>query len=350
MATRLQPKFMQESIPYEANKEVLFKMPRDRPYRRITLFVKFAVKGGGSTAPASRMTDHLRNVVRKIRFLRNGSDSKIHVSLNGLYYYQYYRYGVKPAESDIPTVGATGTSEYWVAVNLDFATFPRDLGDFTAIQPVRGLSSIHIGIEWGDIDDVFATPNGATIDADKTEILVSQIEAFENSAEPGPNDPGLAALLGKALDYRMLEESPTIITKEYDSFGLNELRSTQNPTPSFKQYELTRCIKNYGSDNWSYSNEVLTHWAVANVQGAGEPIFRAEWTPWWSSGRIDYMMDAQPDGIYLQNWNKLRQGGLRNVRVESLQNKYLTAAPAANRENAVITLSEYLAGAPEDAV
>jgi len=350
MATRLQPKFQQDALKYEANTEVLYKMPRDRPYRRVTLHIKVGVKGGGSSAPTGIKTDGLLNIIRKIRWLRNGSDSKIHVSLAGLYYYQHYRLGVKPAQAATPTFGATGTAEWWVTINIDFATFPRDLGDFSAIQPVRGLSSIHLGIEWGDIDDIFATPNSATIDTAKTYIRVSQIEAFENSAPNPESDPGLEALLAQALDYRMLEESPTVITKEYDSFGLNELRSTQNPTPSFKQYELTRCIKNYGSDNWSYSNEVLTHWAVANVQGAGEPIFRAEWTPWWSSGRIDYMMDAQPDGIYLQNWNKLRQGGLRNVRVESLQNKYLTAAPAANRENAVITLSEYLAGAPEDAV
>lgn len=286
MATRLQPRFMQDVVEYKENTEVLFKMPRDRPYRRITLLFKIVVKGGGTTAPADRQTDHFRNLIHKIRFLRNSVDSKIHVSANALYYFQYYRSGVKPAESDIPSVAATGSSEYWIVFNIDFATFPRDLGDFSALQPVRGLSSLHLGIEWGDINDIFATPNSATIDKDKTVCQVSMIEAFENSAPAPEGDPGLATLLANALDYRMVEENAVIIDKEYNSFGLNELRSTQGPTPSLKQFELLRVIKNYGTTTWEYSNDAVTHWAVANIQGAGEPIFRERWLNWWAAHRV----------------------------------------------------------------
>lgn len=350
MATRLQPKFQQDDLEYKANRTILYKMPRDRPYRRIMLFCQITVKGGGTTAPAGLKTDGFKNLIKKIQFIRNGSDHKIHISAISKYYMDYYQNGVKPAESAIPTVGATGSKTYWLALNLDFASRPRDRSDFSALQPVRGVSSLHLGIQWGDIDDIYTTPNGATIDEDNTFINISQLEAFSNSAANPPGDPGLKALLENALDFRQLEQTATIVDKEYDSFGLNELRSIQGPTPSLKTVELTRAIKNFGEDDWTHSNEVITHWALANIQGGGEPIFRARWIPWWASMRQDYMMDDQPVGIVLQPWANLRQGGLRNVRVESLENKYLTKAPASGKENAIITAATYLAGAPEDAV
>jgi len=341
---------MQDDIEYKENRTVLFKMPRDRPYRRINLHFQITVKGGGTTAPANIKTESFRNLIKKIMFIRNGSDHKIHISAVSKYYLDYYQNGVKVAESSIPTVAATGEKTYWLNMSIDFASRPRDLTDLSALQPVRGVSSLHVGIEWGSIDDIYGTPNSATVEADKTFVQVSQIEAFENSAQGNPGAQDLTTLLENALDFRQLEQTAVTIDKEYDSFGLNQLTSVQTPTPSLKTVELTRAIKNYGSDDWTHSNDVITHWGLSNVQGGGEPIFRARWLPWWASLRTDYMMDTQPEGIILQPWARLRLGGLRNVRVESLQNIYLTKAPATSKENAIITAANYLAGAPEDAV
>ena len=350
MATRLQQRFEQDNLGYTENTEVLYKMPRDRPYRRWTLWTKITITGGGTTAPAGLKTEGWKNLIKKIRLIRNGSDTKIHVSGISKFYMDYYLTGVAPQQSAQPAVGATGDYEYWICYVIDFATYPKNLSDFTALQPVRQLASIHLGITWGDINDIFTTPNGATIKAAGTFVKISMTEAFENSATRSGDDIGLAAFLEGALDFRVLEESPLIINKKYDSFGLNELPKTQEPTPSLKLYELFRTIKNYGSDDWSHSNSVVDYFKLENVQGPGEPIFRDAWLSYWATQKQDYGLDTQPVGILLQNYARLRQGGVRNVRVDSLRNKFLAPAPAAGKENAVITASLFLAGAAEDAV
>ena len=350
MATRLQQRFEQDTLKYVENTEVLYKMPRDRPYRRITMWVKMTISGGGTTAPTGIKTEGWKNLVKKIRLIRNGSDTKIHISGVSKYFMDYYLNGVAPAQSDTPSVGATGDSTYWICYVIDFATYPKNLSDFTALQPVRQLASLHLGVTWGDINDIFATPNSASIKAAGTYVKISMTEAFENSATRSGEDQGLAAYLEGALDFRILEDSPLVITKKYDSFGLNELSKTEEPTPSLKLYELFRTIKNYGSDDWTHSNSVVDYHKLENIQGAGEPIFRDDWLSWWATQKQDFGLDSQPVGVVMMNWARLRQGGVRNVRVDSLRNKFLTPAPAAGKENAVITASVFLAGAAEDAV
>ena len=350
MATRLQQRFAQDDLEYKENTEVLFKMPRDRPYRRITCLTEITITGGGTNAPTGLKTEGWKNLIKKIRFLRNGSDTKIHISGVSKYFMDYYLNGVAPAQATQPAVGATGDYKYWICYTIDFASDPRDLSDFTALQPVRGQASLHLGFTWGDINDIFATPNGATIKAAGTKVKISMTEAFNNSAPVQGNDRGLAAYLESALDFRVLEDSPAIIKRKYDSFGLNEFRITQEPTPSLKLYELIRTVKNFGSDDWSHSNSVVDYWKLENIQGPGEPIFRDAWISWWATQKQDFMLDTQPVGVVLMNYARLRQGGIRNVRVDSLQNKVLAPAPAADKENAILTASIFLAGQAEDAV
>lgn len=344
MATRIANRFIVEKIPFKKNEEVLYDLPRDRAIRRLTMQLQVQVNAG-TTAPSDRTTMHYMNAVKKIRLIRNGIDVKINVDLVSKYFADWAENGVKPTESSVSTPAANASATYRQTVIFDFALSRKVLSDFRALLDAQALSSLQIAVEWGDVGDIFQTAGTAAIDTTNTFFQVSLDEVFDNGARREAGDPGLPALLQSARDIREQVDVAHEITQQRESFDLDEDVVDVTPVPSLVLYEQIRCVKNYGSPDWTHSDDVLTHIKYANIKGGGESIFRARWKDWHNTTKQDLSLDDLPGGVGFLNWVQQRQGGLRNTDPDAIKIKLLTAAPASNKKNAIIVYRKFFAGA-----
>lgn len=341
MATRLSSRFLNEKVKYVENGEGRIEIPRDNPIRSMLLWFQVTVKGGGTTAPADRKNNHFRNIAKKIKLERDGSENKFAYSMATKYFVDWLENGIKPYESDIPSPGATGESTYEIQLQVDFAQVRRNPSDFTALLN-NDLSSLDLIIEWNDISDIFGTPNSATVVADKTWCQVEILEAFDNGVASGENDPGIEAYLANGLDYKELEETVHPIEQEHDSFDLNERIIDVKPVPTRIVKEMWRALKNITDGDPTESNDVITHLKFANVRGRGESIWRARFKQAWAATKQLLALDSIPEGVLWFDWLMFRQGGFRNNVSEASKIKLLTAAPATGKKNGLIVWRRYL--------
>jgi len=341
MATRLSNRFINEKIKFAKNGEGRIEIPRDNPIRAIILWFEIKVTAGSSTAPASRKNNHYKNIVKKIKLERDGSENKFALSAVTKYFVAWMEHGVKPYETDADTPAAGQSVTHKFQLQFDFAQVPRNPSDFTALLN-NDLSSLDLIVEWGDIGSIFGTANGATVDTDDTFVQVEIQEAFDNRAPAPESDPGIEAYLANGLDYKELEETVHPIEQAFDSFDLNELVIDVKPVPVRIVKEMWRTLKNITDGDPSESNEVVTHFKFANIRGRGESIWRARFKQAWAATKQLLALDSLPEGVLWFDWVLFRQGGFRNNVSEASKIKLLTEAPASSKKNGLLVWRRYL--------
>lgn len=342
MATRLSSRFLNQKVKYAENAEGRIEVPRDNPIRKMTLWFNITVKGGTSSAPTARKNNHYQNLPQKIKLERDGSENKFALSTITKYHVDWMENGIKPYESDVSNPAAGGTATYNLQLEFDFAQSRRNPSDFTALLRTDNLSSLDLIIEWGDIDDIFGTPNGATIDKDKTYVEVTLLEAFDNGAPAGEGDAGITAYIQNGLDFKETEETVHLIDSEHKSFDLDEQVIDVKPVPVRIIKEMWRCLLNVTDGDPSHSNEVITHFKFANIRGRGESIWRDRFKAAWASIKSLLALDSLPEGILWFDWYLFRQGGFRNNVSEASKIKLLTKAPASGKKNGLIVYRRFL--------
>lgn len=340
MGTRLSNRFINEKIKFAKNGEGRIEIPRDNPIRAILVWLQVKVNAG-SSAPTGRKNNHYLNVAKKIKLERDGSENKFALSAITKYFVDHMENGVKPYESDVTTPAASGSATYNVQLQFDFAQVRRNPSDFTALLN-NDLSSLDLIIEWADINAIFGTPNGATVDTDETYAQVEIQEVFENGAPAPQSDPGIEAYLNNGLDYKETEETVHAIEQEHGSFDLDEQIIDVKPVPVRIIKEMWRCLKNITDGDPSESNDIITHFKFANIRGRGESIWRARFLQAWAATKQLLALDTLPDGILWFDWLMLRQGGFRNNVSEASKIKLLTKAPASGKKNGLVIWRRYL--------
>lgn len=343
MATRLINRFLTEKLEFKENDTVLYKIPRDRAIRRITAWVQIKVNAG-ATAPTGLKHNHYLNLMKKIKLIRNGSDSKITTDGPTKFIADTYEMGVEPYATSSGTPAASGSFTYNIAFVFDFAINRADLSDFRALINARRLSSLEFSMQWGAIKDIFGTVNGCTIDADDTHISFSLDEVFDNGQPRGQGDQGLDAYLDGAVDIREQIETEVEIDQARDSFDLDEQSISVRPIPANVWFELVRARKNTTDGDPEDSDDVITHVKYQNIKGGTESIFLDDWIKAIATLKQDNGLDNAIKGGLFINWLRQRQGGLRNLEPDAIKIKILTKAPASGKKNGVIIWRKFVAG------
>lgn len=343
MATRIANRPLVEKLNFKKNATVIYDLPRDRAIRRLTMRLQVKVNAG-SSAPAGRKHNHYMNLVDKIRLLRQGHDAKIDVDLVSKYFADWFENGVKPQESSITTPAASGSATYTQTVVFDFALNRKALSDFGALLNAEALSSLQIVVNWLDIGSIFATANGATIDADDTYFSISLDEVFNNGAANEGADRGIDYYLSNARDIREQTSTEFEITKKRDSYPNNMWVDDVDPVPAFIIGEMIRCRKNTTDGDPEHADDVIDQFRYHNIKGGQESIFYARWKDWHESTKQDFGLDDLPTGVGYINWVQQRQGGLRNTDPDAIKLQTLTPAPASGKQNGYIVYRKFFAG------
>ena len=344
MATRIANRPLIKKLEYTENGTTIYELPRDRAIRRLVMRLVVKVNGGTSSAPTARRHNHYLNLPEKIRILRQGHDAKIDVDPISKYFADWHENGVKPAESAVSNPTANGSATYTCSFIFDFAQNRKALSDFSALLNARALSSLQIVVVWKDINAIFGTPNGATVDKTGTYFNLELEEVFDNQASREQGDAGLDSYLANARDIREQVSTPYVLTKKRDSFPTNMNTDDVEPVPALILFEQIRCRKNVTDGDPEHADDVIEFLRYQNIKGGQESIFFVRWDDWHETTKQDLSLDSLPTGVGFINWIQQRQGGLRNTDPDAIKLQTLNPAPASGKENDYIIYRKFFAG------
>lgn len=337
MGIRLLEKQVVETVSYLANDTSQLIMAQDNPYRRMVLDFEVHIFGGATTAPSVPKVNDYLNLIKKISLKFGSASTQLTYSAVDKYFMDLFEYGTLPQKDALSTPTATNTTTMHFRTIIDFAQNRKVLSDFSALFNAPAKDSVTLEIEWGDISDVYGTVADGAIAA-ATKCNVSVLEAFEDSKVEGQT---LADALTNGLDIRIgVEENP--ITGAHASFDDDIQEVKVLPVPSVILSQLMFAKLNITDLNPSFSDAVISQMKVQNVSSAGETIIQDYWDRLVAATKTDFGLETLPAGMLYLDWKDQRQGGLRNLDVEALKIRILTAAPAGGKNNALRILKKYI--------
>ena len=337
MGVRLLEKPFVLKALYSKNNTVQLELPQDNPFRRLVLDFLIVINGGAATPPSVPKSNDYLNLIKRIS-LKFGSDgTQVTFSAVDKYFMDLFEYGTLPQKDALSTPAATAQTTMNLRTVLDFAQNRKVLSDFTALFDAPSKDSVTLEIEWGDISDVYVTVGDGTIDA-TTECQVSVLEAFE---DPKVEGKSLAQTLEDGLDIRIGVEENNI-EDAHGSFDDDIQEIKVLPVPSVILSQLMFAKLNITDGNPTFSDAVIKQLKVENVSSVGERIMQNFWDRLVAPTKTDFGLETLPEGMLYADWKDQRQGGIRNLDVEAVKIRILTAAPAAGKKNSLRILKKYI--------
>jgi hypothetical protein len=332
---RLIEKSLTEEIEYKKNKEVKLEMPTDNLYRRWVLTFNIVLKAGATIPSVPKNNDYL-NLIKKITVYHNGGKTRVNYSAVDRFFVDLFKHGVHPVKQGLAIPAANGTTTMRHTIILDFARNKKILSDFSALLDAPKSKSVHLGIEWGDIEDIFVTPATGVID-ESTSCRVSVHEAYDDS-----NDKSALKKVRENLIFIKEEVSEHIIDKEYGSYDADMREIKLMPVNSTMLSQCYFAKENTTDNNPTFSDSVIKQIKIQNVEGAGDTIINNFWHNLVDPLKTDYGLKTLPAGILFIDWLDQRQRGLIISESDALKVRLLTAAPAAGKKNVMRIFSEYV--------
>ena len=336
MGIRLLEKPIVEKIKFEKNQPVQLELPQDNPFRRLILDFTIAIAAGATPATTPKSNDFL-NLIKKITLEFGSTGKQFSISAVDKYFLDLFDFGTLPHKDALSTPTANNTTTMTFKTIFDFAQNRKVLSDFTALFDAPSKDSVTLTIEFGDISDVYGTVNTTTIDS-STECQVSVLEAFE---DPNVEGQSLEDALKDALDIRLGVEEIKI-EEAHASFDDDIQEIKVLPVPSVILGQLMFAKLNITDGDPTFDDSVVTQMKLQNVSGAGETIFQEYWDRMAIANKTDFGLETLPAGMLFFDAKDQRQGGIRNLDVEALKLRILTAAPAAGKKNALRILKRYI--------
>ncbi len=335
---RLLQKSLTQEVQYKKNKEVKLEMAVDNLYRRWILTFFVTLKSGGTIPTSPKHNDYL-NLIKKIIVYHNGGKTRVNYSAVDRYFVDLFKHGTFTVKAPLLITAANGTSTMKHTIIIDFARNKKILSDYSALLDAPKSKSVSLGIEWGDISDIFENINDGEID-DSTYCRVSVIEAYDDGKSVN-GQPNLEEVR-KKLIFIKEEVAEYLIDKEYQSYDADMLESKILPVNSTILSQLYFAKDNITDDNPAFSDYVIRQLKIQNVEGAGETSINDYWNNLVDPTKTDYTLEILPEGMLFVDWLDQRQRGLIISESDALKVRILTAAPAANKKNAMRIYSEFV--------
>lgn len=335
---RLLQKSLVKEIEYKKNKEVQLEMAVENLYRRWTL-VFFITLAAGANIPTLPKHNDFLNVIKKIIVYHNGGKSRSNYSAVDRRFVDLFKHGTFSVKQALLTPAANGTTTMKYTVTIDFARRKKILSDYSALLDAPRSKSVTLGIEWGDISDIYNDVQDGSIDS-TTNCRVSVIEAFDDGikvdGQPNIDD------VRKNLVFIKEEVAEYIIDKEYQSYDADMHESKILPVNSTILSQLYFAKENITDGDPVFSDSVIKQLKIQNVEGAGEIAISDFWDNLVDPTKTDYTLEVLPEGMLFIDWLDQRQRGLIIAESDALKVRTLTAAPAAGKQNSYRVFSEYI--------
>ncbi len=332
---RLLQKSLTNEIEYKKNKEVKLEMAVDNLYRRWVLVFDIVLKAGTKIPANPKFNDYL-NLIKKIIVYHDGGKTRVNYSAVDRFYVDLFKHGVHPVKQGLAIPSANGTTTMRHTIVIDFARNKKILSDFSALLDAPKSKSVSLGIEWGDITDIFGTVNDGDIDT-ATTCRISVHEAYDDGSD------GLSlSEVRKNLVFIKEEVSEHTINKEYASYDADMLETKILPVNSTMLSQCFFAKKNITDDNPTFSDSVIEQIKIQNVEGAGENIINDYWHNIVDPTKLDYGLKTLPPGILFIDWLDQRQRGLTISESDALKVRILTSAPETDKNNAMRIYSEFV--------
>ena len=336
MVLKTRERLLTKTVDFKENTAVRVELPQDNPVRQLNLHIAVKVKAG-STIPVGIKNGDILNIISRIEVILGSTDNIFDVDLSTYFDALAFEMGTKPFKTAFVIPAANKAGTYHIHVPIDFALIRNQISDFSALVPAQLLDSFGLRVTWGAIGDIVSTKNTATIDS-ATQIELVIVEVYETTGDLAALNDVLSKLTKVYEGTQQLE-----IDGAYGSYPINELPLQIRPIPANHLSHMLKALNNITGGNPTPDNTVVTHIKVENVKGGGEAIFLNKFEYLQRQQKLAYALenDNQKGRVYI-DWTDLRNGGLANVSVDALKYKFLTAAPAADKKNAIRLYVKYI--------
>ena len=335
---RLLQKPLVQEIEYKKNKEVKIVCPSENLHRRWTLVFFITIKAG-ATVPTNPKHNDFLNLIKKITVYHDGGKTRSSYSAVDKRFFDLFKHGTFSVKEALATPNANGTATMKYTMTIDFARRKKILSDYSALLDAPRSQSVYLGIEWGDISDIYGTVGTGDID-DATHCRVSIIEAYDDGIKV-EGQPNLDEVR-KNLVFIKEEISEHLIDKAYESFDADMIEAKILPVNSTMISQLFFTKQNITDGNPVFSDSVVTEIKIQNVEGAGEIIVTDFWANLVDATKTDYTLETLPAGMLFVDWLDQRQRGLIITAADALKMRLLTIAPAQGKKNSIRVYSEFV--------
>ena len=335
---RLLQKSLVKEVEYKKNKEVQLEMAVENLYRRWILVFFITLKAGVTPPSDPKHNDYL-NLIKKIIVYHNGGKSRSNYSAVDRRFVDLFKHGTFSPRQVLATPNADGTTTMKYTVTLNFARRKKILSDYSALLDAPKSKSVTLGIQWGDISDIYNTVENGSIDS-STSCRVSVIEAYDDGIKVD-GQPNLDEVR-KNLVFIKEEVAEYIIDKAYQSFDADMHESKILPVNSTMISQLYFAKENITDEDPVFSDAVIEQMKIQNVEGAGEIVINDYWNNLVDPTKTDYTLEVLPEGMLFVDWLDQRQRGLIISESDALKVRTLTRAPAAGKQNSYRVFSEFV--------
>lgn len=336
MAIKTRNRHLTKFVKWTENGSDIVDIPQDNPIRRIKLHGKIKVTTG-ATAGTGIKNGGLLNLVKRIQVRLNGHDSIFDIDLKSYFAALTFEYGCKPFISTFAIPAASTNATFDFEVPIDFALIRNQISDFGALLPAHLLDSVELLIDFGDITDLLTTKATTVITEAGSKIALSIIEVYATESAAELED--IMKNLTKV--YEGIEQ--TEIDGSHNSYPADELPIQVRPVPARHLAACLFGLKNITDGNPAYSNDVVSQIKIENVKGGGEFFFHEYFENLQREQKLDFRFENDNSvGIVYLDYGDIRNGSLDNVDVDAIKFKILTAAPAANKKNALRIYKKYI--------
>ena len=217
------------SIDFVTDDEKKINLPRDMAFRRIVLRFLIEIVNGASVPTLKE--DDVLNIIKKVRIVRNGSNVKYDMTGRMMFFTEKNTKGTDP-EKILPSLGISATSVAEVTMQIDFATSRKNQRDTSALLKTRGprLSSLTLGITFGNINDIHAT-NPGTITVANSSVQV-QLEEVTGTVVIRGAEVDVNSEAYKPVDYIETTRTIDLETQAKTSFDNDTQKENVIPAPA----------------------------------------------------------------------------------------------------------------------
>lgn len=149
-------------ITYQAGTKQQLRLDQDGVLLETRLRLRYTVTNGGSAAVLPRPFA-LARLIKRLEMTANGSDTFINQDGAHLVARAQIERGCRLFGMDATVVLTASTATTYEIVIPIQHTLPRAVRPDDAGVDMRALNQCILSIDWGDANDIYGTPNGATI-------------------------------------------------------------------------------------------------------------------------------------------------------------------------------------------
>jgi hypothetical protein len=293
---------LDEKIPFEANTTKSIKIPRDRFIQKVKLRLNLTGDTAGAVTAAE---DSPMSIVRAIRLVANGNDTRIYEGMSDMYYVDKYEYGT-PADRYINTTINQSNLEIGRAFStMDFVIDVKNTFELPAMLPAHQFSSLDLFIDWGAAADL---GTGYTVDSGFIEVHLREAQLSADE-------------IRKVGTWLTIKESA--IEKNIDTSNTDYTFAIDLPVGSMMRRTVITAYR-----AGVRSDTEIPKYKITQESPIKQEIFQTGWEISQAVDKIEYQLESIISGMTIMDYESLGGLDLRRLKEGDVKLKANTLAPS----------------------